>query len=117
MTFSRLHEFVYVSESMKWTNAQNFCRQRYTDLATVDDQEDHDQLLKTVGMGHAWFGLFRTTYPGPYAWSDQSSSTFTQWEPGQQGTQLCVKIYEGVWYDSKCINSNPFACYFGELLS
>ncbi|ROL29814.1 hypothetical protein DPX16_0871 [Anabarilius grahami] len=56
---------------MNWTNAQKYCRQHYSDLATVDDQADHDELLKTVGMGHVWLGLSRTTYPGPYVWSDQ----------------------------------------------
>ncbi|XP_056091691.1 C-type lectin 1 [Rhinichthys klamathensis goyatoka] len=115
VTFSRLHEFVYVSEVMNWNNAQKYCRQHYTDLATVDDQEDHDQLLKTVGMGHVWLGLVRTTYGGPYGWSDQSSSTFTRWKPGKPDDQLCAKVFEGVWYDSRCTNTNPFACYFGEI--
>ncbi|KAG1929752.1 hypothetical protein F2P79_022727 [Pimephales promelas] len=112
VTFSRLHEFVYVSKIMSWTDAQKYCRQHYTDLATVEDQEDHDQLLKTVGMGHVWFGLFRTTSLGPFGWSDHSNSTFTRWYPGKPDAQSCAKVLGGFWYDSWCLYTNPFACYF-----
>ncbi|XP_048039505.1 macrophage mannose receptor 1-like isoform X1 [Megalobrama amblycephala] len=111
VTLSWLHEFVYVPGPMNWTNAQKYCRQHYFDLATVNDQADHDELLKTVGMGHVWLGLSRTTYPGPYVWSDQSSSTFTKWFPGKPDNQLCAKVYNGFWYDSNCKYTNAFACY------
>ncbi|XDV19500.1 hypothetical protein PO909_024965 [Leuciscus waleckii] len=97
---------------MAWANAQKHCRLHYTDLATVDDQEDHDQLLEKVRLGHAWLGLIRTKSSGPYAWSDQSNSTFTKWAPGKPSDQLCAKVYGGVWYDSYCLSDYPFVCYF-----
>uniref|UniRef100_A0A673I7D2 C-type lectin domain-containing protein n=1 Tax=Sinocyclocheilus rhinocerous TaxID=307959 RepID=A0A673I7D2_9TELE len=69
--FSQRHEFVYVPSFLNWTEAQRYCRQRYTDLATFDDQADHNELLKTAGMERFWLGLYRTTGSGAFVWSDQ----------------------------------------------
>ncbi|XP_042582899.1 C-type lectin domain family 17, member A-like isoform X1 [Cyprinus carpio] len=110
MTFSLRHEFVYVPSSVNWTTAQKYCKQHYSDLATVDDQADHNELLKTAGMGNVWIGLYRTTGDGAFVWSDQSSSSFKAWESGQPNNQLCVNIYGGKWYDRDCVGPVPFAC-------
>ncbi|XP_058624901.1 C-type lectin 1-like [Onychostoma macrolepis] len=111
VTFSRRHEFIYVSSSVNWTTAQKYCRQHYTDLATIDDHADHDTLLKTAGMGNVWLGLYRTTGSGVFVWSDGSSSSFRLWESGQPNSQLCVNVYGGKWYDRDCVGPVPFACY------
>ncbi|KAL0189877.1 hypothetical protein M9458_016976, partial [Cirrhinus mrigala] len=66
VTFSQHHAFVYVSTPTNWTNAQKYCRERYTDLATIDDQADHDELLRTGGMAKV---------TDVFVWSDQSSSS------------------------------------------
>uniref|UniRef100_A0A8C2IKJ1 C-type lectin domain-containing protein n=1 Tax=Cyprinus carpio TaxID=7962 RepID=A0A8C2IKJ1_CYPCA len=116
MTFSQRHEFVYVPSSVNWTTAQKYCRQHYSDLATVDDQADHNELLKIGGMGNVWIGLYRTTGNGAFVWSDQSSSSFKAWESGQPNNQLCVNIYGGKWYDRDCVGPVPFACSIGEKL-
>ncbi|KAL1272095.1 hypothetical protein QQF64_031111 [Cirrhinus molitorella] len=86
------HEFVYVPTRVNWTNAQKYCREHYTDLATTDDQADHDELLKTGGKAAFWIGLSRTTVTGVFVWSDQSSSSFTKWRSGQPNGQLCVDV-------------------------
>lgn len=115
VTFSQHHEFVYVSTLMNWSNAQKYCRERYTDLATTDNQADHDELLKTGGMAKFWLGLSRTRVTDVFVWSDQSSSSFTKWQSGQPNGQLCVNVEVGYWFDRNCVDNVPFACYFGEL--
>ncbi|KAK2913230.1 hypothetical protein Q8A67_001629 [Cirrhinus molitorella] len=92
VAFSVHHEFVYVPTRVNWTNAQKYCREHYTDLATTDDQADHDELLKTGGKAAFWIGLSRTTTTGVFVWSDQSSSSFTKWRSGQPNGQLCVDV-------------------------
>ncbi|KAI2663099.1 Neurocan core protein [Labeo rohita] len=112
VTFSQHHEFVYVSTLMNWSNAQKYCRERYTDLATTDNQADHDELLKTGGMAKFWLGLSRTRVTDVFVWSDQSSSSFTKWQSGQPNGQLCVNVEVGYWFDRNCVDNVPFACYF-----
>uniref|UniRef100_A0A671L641 C-type lectin domain-containing protein n=1 Tax=Sinocyclocheilus anshuiensis TaxID=1608454 RepID=A0A671L641_9TELE len=114
VTLSQHHKFVYVSSPVNWTNAQKYCRQRYSDLATTDDQTDHGELLKTAGMGKFWIGLDRTRGDGVFVWSDQSSSSFTRWKPGQPQNQLCVNVEVGYWFDRNCEDNVAFACYFGD---
>ncbi|ROL29810.1 C-type lectin BML-1 [Anabarilius grahami] len=111
VTFSWLHEFVYVPVSVNWMDAQKYCRQHYTDLITIVDQADHDELLKTAGMGNVWLGLYRTRGDGVFVWSDQRSSSFRKWKSGQPNAQLCVNVYDGYWYDRNCEDYAPFACY------
>uniref|UniRef100_A0A673HNP4 C-type lectin domain-containing protein n=1 Tax=Sinocyclocheilus rhinocerous TaxID=307959 RepID=A0A673HNP4_9TELE len=96
------HEFVYVSSSMNWMNAQKYCRQNYADLVNTVDQVDHNELLKTAGLGKFWLGLYRTTGNGVFVWLDQSRSSFTRWKLGQQENELCVRVYDGYWYDRDC---------------
>ncbi|XP_073764000.1 C-type lection lectoxin-Enh3-like [Danio rerio] len=108
---SRLHEFINVPEPMNWTNAQTYCRRRYTDLPTIDDQTDHKNLLDVAGMGKFWLGFSRTSLSRPFEWSDQSSSSFRLWKAGQPNGQLCVNVESGFWFDRNCVDLVPFACY------
>uniref|UniRef100_A0A673HPV7 C-type lectin domain-containing protein n=1 Tax=Sinocyclocheilus rhinocerous TaxID=307959 RepID=A0A673HPV7_9TELE len=87
---------------MNWMNAQKYCRQNYADLVNTVDQVDHNELLKTAGLGKFWLGLYRTTGNGVFVWLDQSRSSFTRWKLGQQENELCVRVYDGYWYDRDC---------------
>ncbi|RXN04510.1 C-type mannose receptor 2-like isoform X1 [Labeo rohita] len=113
LIFSLRHEFIYVPTPENWTSALNYCREHYTDLATVDDQAELNELLKIVGMGYVWLGLYRTSGDGVFVWTDGSTSSFRPWETGQPDGQLCANIYKGKLYDSGCMARIPFACYIG----
>ncbi|XP_039505287.1 C-type Lectin CRL-like [Pimephales promelas] len=110
-TFAQLRQYVYVPVSVNWTDAQKYCRQRYTDLITIYGQADLDELQKTAGMGNVWLGLHRTQGNGDFVWSDRRSSSFRKWNFGQPNAQLCVNTYNGNWYDRDCEDYAPFACY------
>ncbi|KAL0189876.1 hypothetical protein M9458_016975, partial [Cirrhinus mrigala] len=75
------HVFYFVPVNLSWPEAQAYCRQHYTDLATIDDQTDYEELLKTVNTDFRgewiWTGLYRTSATAPWTWSDQSQSTRT----------------------------------------
>ncbi|RVE60284.1 hypothetical protein OJAV_G00179320 [Oryzias javanicus] len=55
---SQLYDYQFVNESMNWTEAQQFCRKHFTDLATVTNKTDLDTLrrIKRNSTG-AWIGL------------------------------------------------------------
>ncbi|KAL1272118.1 hypothetical protein QQF64_031134 [Cirrhinus molitorella] len=61
VTFSQLHDYFFVTESVNWTTARTYCREHYTDLATVNNQQDNDNLLKMTGTTTVWIGLYRTS--------------------------------------------------------
>lgn len=125
VTLSQTHMFYFVHESMNWSEAQTYCRQHYTDLATIDDQTDYEELLNTVHAGFGgewiWTGLYRTNAAAPWIWSDQSESTFRSWGFGQPnnngGRQFCVGTsLIGTFNDADCFRKYTAVCYNSEYL-
>ncbi|XP_077088895.1 macrophage mannose receptor 1-like [Siphateles boraxobius] len=125
-------KYVVVYEGRTWTGAQSYCREKYTDLASVSNETERQQILNVTRFLYygynVWIGLHRNRL-----WSDQSSSSFTYWLPytpgevaqpdnganvqGQQGAQHCTAVslkYFGQWTDESCFASLPFFCYSGK---
>ncbi|XP_042258031.1 L-selectin-like [Thunnus maccoyii] len=67
----RLHQYHFVAEPMNWTEAQTYCRETYTDLVTIENTEDMNQLINTVSSAgynsQVWIGLYRVI---DWKWSD-----------------------------------------------
>ncbi|XP_072227320.1 macrophage mannose receptor 1-like [Leuresthes tenuis] len=60
-------EFIAVKEPMTWFAAQSYCRENFTDLAKVWNNELHQKVQNLVPFGSsAWIGLSRP----PLVWSD-----------------------------------------------
>ncbi|XP_058614435.1 C-type mannose receptor 2-like [Onychostoma macrolepis] len=125
LTSSRQYHFV--NESKTWTEAQRYCRQNYTDLATVENMEEMNRLINTVNgsyNGSAWIGLYDDVLKNSWRWSledddfyQEGERDFRNWyhQPDNSGgKQLCVYMdYNGNWYDMSCDNMLPFLCYGG----
>ncbi|XP_039524832.1 putative C-type lectin domain family 20 member A, partial [Pimephales promelas] len=94
VAFSQLHDFIFVPLKLSWSEAQAFCREHYTDLATVSDKEDNDNLLKVMANATSWIGLYRTSSASPLIWSDQSGSTFSDWAAGQPNNYAGIQWEE-----------------------
>ncbi|XP_063738019.1 macrophage mannose receptor 1-like isoform X2 [Eleginops maclovinus] len=104
--------FVQSDDTMNWTDAQSYCRKKYTDLASVRNLTDNQLLTDmTVAGGNTWIGLYRDSWK----WSDGSYSTFRDWagvEP--QGVNMCVAAafnIAGKWESLDCGLRKPFICY------
>ncbi|KAI4885344.1 hypothetical protein NFI96_015580, partial [Prochilodus magdalenae] len=109
--------FVVPSEYMVWTEAQSYCREHYTDLASVRSEAENQMLKSFVKYYrlHLWIGLYRTR-----SWSDGSNSSFSNWRPGQPDNygqnEHCTAVsfyddYIGQWTDENCDQAFPFLCY------
>uniref|UniRef100_UPI003AAAFE93 C-type mannose receptor 2-like n=1 Tax=Centroberyx gerrardi TaxID=166262 RepID=UPI003AAAFE93 len=104
--------FILVNESKTWTEAQSYCRERYTDLASVRNQAENDEIKMKNQGSNAWIGLFRDLWK----WSDGSHTSFTNWntensEPNGYIAESCVASRYGKWEDWPCSRRFYFACY------
>ncbi|KAJ7997496.1 hypothetical protein DPEC_G00229630 [Dallia pectoralis] len=117
------HQYHLVNMNKTWTEAQSYCRETYTDLATVSDTEDYDSLMcqirSTLGSSdQAWVGL-------KFNWRWSLEDTVTDdWSGEYPWTQnvynyiyrknVCAMMngYDGTWGRAPCESySYYFVCY------
>ncbi|XP_060754423.1 macrophage mannose receptor 1-like [Neoarius graeffei] len=119
------HRYHFVNENKTWSEAQTYCREKYTDLASINNMEEMmklDHTLKKETAKQAWIGLQRKG-TGKWQWSlaDQTfyrdRDTYRNWASGQpdnrRGIEFCVVMYRssGGWNDAPCNRLSPFVCY------
>ncbi|KAG7216472.1 hypothetical protein INR49_001958 [Caranx melampygus] len=74
--------YTVINRSLTWTEAQTYCRTHHTDLATIENVEENAEavsVMTTNSVSEAWIGLYRVRW----RWSDNSNSSFTNWNSGQ----------------------------------
>lgn len=109
--------FYYISTLMNWTDAQSYCRQHYTDLASVRSLQENEQIRLTKPAGLiVWTGLYRDTW----RWSNGNLYLFHYWASGQPngGIQNCTTTdfsRAGQWVDRECDDKQASICYHGEI--
>ncbi|XP_073325542.1 C-type lectin lectoxin-Phi1-like [Pagrus major] len=100
---------------MNWTEAQSYCRDHHTDLASVRNTAENQKVKDVVPSGQtAWIGLFRDSWK----WSDGSNSSFRYWDQGEPnnngGKDACAVAdldRDGKWWDTRCDWKRWFVCY------
>ncbi|KAL0994908.1 hypothetical protein UPYG_G00129100 [Umbra pygmaea] len=122
---SLLHQYHFINTSMTWSEAQSYCRETYTDLATVTDQDDYNSLASLITFtGQTWIGLKydnwmwsledneKPDWPEGYPWYQYGWSTYSI----QDECVIILPYYEqygGSWFVSSCNSYNYFVCYDG----
>uniref|UniRef100_A0A3Q2DCT9 C-type lectin domain-containing protein n=1 Tax=Cyprinodon variegatus TaxID=28743 RepID=A0A3Q2DCT9_CYPVA len=113
----QLYEYHYINEEKTWTDAQQYCREKHTDLATVSNMADMKRLNRTRAgnKGEAWIGLYdQTDGIRTWYWSLpglEFNESETKWHPGEpndvnNGNENCG------WSSEECkTRKNPFICY------
>ncbi|XP_031733976.1 macrophage mannose receptor 1-like [Anarrhichthys ocellatus] len=104
--------FVLIKNTMTWTEAQSYCREHHTDLASVRNMEEIQKVQKLVTSGqYVWIGLFRDGWK----WSDGSDSSFRNWKTRPTGvSKTCAAAdfsANGQWEGLNCDVMRAFICY------
>uniref|UniRef100_A0A3P9D2G3 C-type lectin domain-containing protein n=1 Tax=Maylandia zebra TaxID=106582 RepID=A0A3P9D2G3_9CICH len=109
-------QYHFINKSLTWYEAQSFCRLKYTDLATINNMDDENQLINTLDVTSSWIGLYNGQ-TNRWLWSDGSGvMSFTQWSPGEPsnsgGVEACGEMYDnGLWNDAPCDVTKAYVCY------
>lgn len=121
---SCLHQYHLITNYMNWTDAQSYCREKYTDLATVDDMEDLNRLI-TSGSVYDWFWIgLKKGDSLKWHWSladrcfyREGETEFRNWDTGmpQNGNRAFMST-AGLWNNTSCDDQHHFICYDGECL-
>ncbi|XP_037390034.1 snaclec A9-like [Pygocentrus nattereri] len=59
LSFCGTRQFYVVNQDKTWTDAQKYCRHKFTDLATIQSQKEMNALLAVHNRktGYFWIGL------------------------------------------------------------
>ncbi|XP_041858859.1 C-type mannose receptor 2-like [Melanotaenia boesemani] len=105
--------FFPINTEKSWTDAQSHCRESYTDLASVRNITENEEISNMIPEGQsAWTGLFRY----PWKWVDGSIFSFSYWgvnDPGRANDN-CVAVDfadSGKWKIFNCSETRTFICY------
>ncbi|XP_074503785.1 macrophage mannose receptor 1-like [Sebastes fasciatus] len=97
---------------MNWSSTQRFCRENYTDLATV---RNHTENQEIHSGNWGWIGLFRDPHLN---WSDGTNYKFSYWDSGFNPlgslSHVCAVVAlhrSGKWRAVSCERRLPFVCY------
>ncbi|XP_038133283.1 macrophage mannose receptor 1-like [Cyprinodon tularosa] len=117
----QLYEYHYINVGKTWTEAQQYCREKHTDLATVSSMADMKRLLSNSAgnMNEAWIGLYdQTDGDRTWYWSllgvefNESETNWGQGEPNDYTYENCGAIRQHLkWEDVPCKRSLYFICY------
>uniref|UniRef100_A0A096M7P0 C-type lectin domain-containing protein n=2 Tax=Poecilia formosa TaxID=48698 RepID=A0A096M7P0_POEFO len=120
----QLYQFHYINENKTWTEAQQYCREKHTDLVTVTNMKDMKRLINISAgeMKEAWIGLYDQTHgTRTWYWSligvkfNESETKWNDNEPsdrGIQGSENCGAVHQNLtWRDQGCKWPEYFLCY------
>ncbi|KAK1890345.1 Macrophage mannose receptor 1 [Dissostichus eleginoides] len=122
-----LYEYHFIQEEKSWDEAQKYCREHFTDLATVSDMRDVERLTNSSQTTDAWIGLrsinerdikeWHWSLPGEHP-TECDPGCAPEWhtdEPNNKGVnpENCVVMFipSKKWYDVHCSLKCKFICY------
>ncbi|KAG7221488.1 hypothetical protein INR49_002463 [Caranx melampygus] len=116
-------DLVLVRQPKTWFEGQTYCRDKYTDLATIHGAQDMNKVIDVVGMDDSdvWIGLYEDVMTWRWSLSDQGyygdgEAEFRNWDAGEpnseSGIQHCAGMqHTGEWKDLDCGLLNIFFCF------
>lgn len=117
---SHLRRYHFIDQAKTWHEAKRYCRETHTDLATVNDLQDLEDLagLNEPGKQLVFLGLHRE-----WSWSlsndddyKEGEQAYWKWARGQPITHQCGSIgLTGEWFATNCSSMLNFICYNGKI--
>uniref|UniRef100_A0A672G275 C-type lectin domain-containing protein n=1 Tax=Salarias fasciatus TaxID=181472 RepID=A0A672G275_SALFA len=121
------YKYFLIEKAKSWSEALDYCKERYSNLAIVRNAKDMEQLVD-VSQPHlrkqVWIGLrYELT---KWLWiqgeGNYVPAEFTMWAPGEpddheQGQENCVFARNGFWHDSVCSEEEYFVCSNGKKIT
>ncbi|XP_076837008.1 secretory phospholipase A2 receptor-like [Brachyhypopomus gauderio] len=103
------HSYQLVLEPMSWYEAQRYCRETYTDLVSIRDQEQNEEVNQNGKNSTTpfWIGLLCDDWE----WTDGGLSTYRNWRSREPQPYDCVKLIKDEWSPSACNDSASALCY------
>ncbi|KAI4797297.1 hypothetical protein KUCAC02_025193 [Chaenocephalus aceratus] len=116
-----LYEYHFIQEGKTWEEAQGYCREHFTDLATVSDMRDVERLTNSPQTTDAWIGLRSINERDIKEWHwslPGEKMCAAEWGPTEPDNrdddpENCVAIKPSQkWYDDHCSKTpKRFICY------
>ncbi|XP_055084041.1 macrophage mannose receptor 1 [Periophthalmus magnuspinnatus] len=110
-------EFHLINKLKSYEESKRYCREMYTDLATIHNFSEMNDLINLVSgsTSRAWIGL-ELADKRTWHWSLPGHTVaYTNWREGnpQDNDQdACVAVDEnGKWFESDCKSKMSFVCH------
>ncbi len=114
------HRYEVVGQRMTWAQADAYCKAQGGYLATVESQEEYDQIVRLAdqsGRKVLFLGAQRGT-DGNFQWTNGEDFSYTAWMSGEPnndgGNENCLAMFlvddQWVWSDVP----NDLSSYYGE---
>uniref|UniRef100_A0AAV2LW07 C-type lectin domain-containing protein n=1 Tax=Knipowitschia caucasica TaxID=637954 RepID=A0AAV2LW07_KNICA len=128
LTFAHelIDEYHFIEQSKSWSEAQQYCREHFTDLATIQREEDLSRVHIPAGQV-AWIGLHddpaawfkvMTNASNSWRWSVTGATSpggFQNWNTADpdkwSGKEACVIIADSKWIDILCPINAHCLCF------
>ncbi|XP_047662657.1 macrophage mannose receptor 1-like [Tachysurus fulvidraco] len=109
---SQTRNYHLILENKTWYEAQRYCRQRYTDLVSIRDQQ-HNEEVRIKGLNSStpfWIGLLCDDWQ----WSDGGISAYRNWDSNQSQPQdnNCAAVRGERWHSVPWKNEQSALCYY-----
>ncbi|XP_064795166.1 uncharacterized protein LOC135515420 [Oncorhynchus masou masou] len=114
VTYS-VKKYSLVPEKKNWTEAQEYCRQHYTNLSIIHTEEDWKAIQFSLGdfSGDVWIGLHRSGPTEKWKWSDGEDFMFFNWENSfglNPECYDCVSSISSHWQPVDCAAQRQYMC-------
>ncbi|XP_028835072.1 macrophage mannose receptor 1-like [Denticeps clupeoides] len=114
--YQYMRKMIVVNENKTWDQALDYCRQNYTDLASVlTDREMIVAVRRSWGQDQVWIALrFVVKY---WLWISGDALEYEVWSGGQQQCPVegyycgALSVDNNVWMNQTCDQPLNFICY------
>ncbi|XP_051899494.1 macrophage mannose receptor 1-like [Pristis pectinata] len=111
---SRDRTYFLIEEEKTWNKAWSYCRNHYTNLASVRSAEEAS-LISVLVHGPQWIGLYTDGMSG-WMWTNGDHFSYSKWglwHPFNFNNSLpmCVAVFDGEWHEADCDFPFAFICY------